>query len=82
MQLLEDIFELFCDLCVNDNEIGPYIKVSLPGFSFQVTLKYKNNVKHGPLQDYDMYFFIEEGIQAILVWMYLLIYTKYSYICT
>lgn len=42
------------------NEL-PCHKVSLPGFTFQVALKY-TNIKLEPLQAYDMHLLIEEGI--------------------
>lgn len=42
VRLLADVFETFRDLCLNDYEIDPSHKVSLPGFTFQATLKYTN----------------------------------------
>lgn len=63
VRLLADVFETFRDLCLNDYEIDPCHKVSIPGFTFQAALKY-TNIKLELLQDYDMHLFIEKGIRG------------------
>lgn len=63
MRLLANVFETFRDLCLDDYEIDPFHKVSLPGFTFQAASKYKN-IKLELLQDYDIHLFIEKGIRG------------------
>ena len=58
-----DVFENFRNMCIKVYELEPAHFLSLPGLTWQASLK-KTNIKLELLMDYDMLLMVEEGIRG------------------
>ena len=61
--MLADVFENFCNMCLDIYELDPSKFLSAPGLSWQAALK-KTKVKLDLLTDIDMLLMVEKGIRG------------------
>ncbi|RLU19263.1 hypothetical protein DMN91_007820 [Ooceraea biroi] len=61
--LLADVFENFCDSCINSYGLDPAYYYTLPGFTWDAMLKH-TSINFELLTDIDMVMFIERGIRG------------------
>ncbi|XP_071628719.1 uncharacterized protein [Temnothorax longispinosus] len=61
--LLADIFENFCDTCIDTYRLDPAHYYILPGYTWDAMLKY-TGVRFELLTDIDMVMFVERGIRG------------------
>ena len=61
--MLDDVFEIFRNSCINIYEVGPSHFVSVPGLAWEACFK-KPEVELDLLTDINMLLMIDEGIRG------------------